>query len=171
MSDREGPLIQRAWAMPPVAGATFTVKPIKALLVHYVEKKPNDWLDPFAGHNSPADFTNDLNPECQTLYHMDACEFLIKMKTVQPLFDGALLDPPYTIHQTNHLYSGYGLRKPISLAKDLLVDMIRPGGIVICFGFNSGGMGLKRGFEMIEVLLVCHGGSHNDTIVTVERKK
>ena len=157
--------------MPPVAGATFTVKPIKELLSKYVPLKPNDFLDPFAGYNSPADFTNDSNPECPTLYHMDACEFLMKMKKVQPLFDGALLDPPYTIHQTNHLYAGYGLRKPISLAKDLLVDMIRPGGTVICFGFNSGGMGRKRGFEMIELLLVCHGGSHNDTIVTVERKK
>lgn len=32
------------------------------------------------------------------------------------------------------------------------------------------GIGLKRGFEMIEILLVPHGGSKNDTIVTVERK-
>jgi hypothetical protein len=40
----------------------------------------------------------------------------------------------------------------------------------MCFGWNSSGIGIKRGFELIEVLLVCHGGSHNDTIVTVERK-
>jgi hypothetical protein len=27
------------------------------------------------------------------------------------------------------------------------------------------------GFELLEILLVPHGGSHNDTICTVERKK
>jgi len=31
-------------------------------------------------------------------------------------------------------------------------------------------MGKKMGFELIEILLVCHGSDHNDTIVTVERK-
>ena len=29
---------------------------------------------------------------------------------------------------------------------------------------------LHRGYELLEVLLVPHGGAHNDTIVTVERK-
>lgn len=36
--------------------------------------------------------------------------------------------------------------------------------------WNSGGFGKNLGFEMIEILLVPHGGHHNDTIVTVERK-
>jgi hypothetical protein len=40
----------------------------------------------------------------------------------------------------------------------------------MCFGWNSSGVGTKRGMELIEVLLVSHGGSHNDTICTVERK-
>ena len=43
-------------------------------------------------------------------------------------------------------------------------------GIVISCGWNSGGIGKKYGFEIIEILLVPHGGQHNDTIVTVERK-
>ena len=34
----------------------------------------------------------------------------------------------------------------------------------------SNGIGKNRGFEMLEILLVPHGGSKNDTIVTVERK-
>lgn len=29
---------------------------------------------------------------------------------------------------------------------------------------------INRGFEMIEILLVPHGGSKNDTICTVEKK-
>ena len=43
-------------------------------------------------------------------------------------------------------------------------------GIVISCGWNSGGVGKKYGFELLEVLMVPHGGQHNDTIVTVERK-
>ena len=45
-----------------------------------------------------------------------------------------------------------------------------PNGIAMCFGWNSSGVGKKRGMQLIEVLLVAHGGSHNDTICTVERK-
>ena len=41
---------------------------------------------------------------------------------------------------------------------------------MICCGWNSEGIGKKRGFEILEVLLVPHGGSHNDTIVVVNRK-
>lgn len=44
------------------------------------------------------------------------------------------------------------------------------GGIVITCGWNSGGIGKKYGFEIEEILLVAHGGWHNDTIVVVDRK-
>lgn len=43
-------------------------------------------------------------------------------------------------------------------------------GIVISFGWNSCGIGKTNGFEIIEILMVSHGGWHNDTIITVERK-
>jgi hypothetical protein len=51
------------------------------------------------------------------------------------------------------------------VARTLKVD-----GICIICGWSSNGIGLKRGFKMIEILLVPHGGSKNDTIVTVEKK-
>lgn len=41
---------------------------------------------------------------------------------------------------------------------------------VITFGWNSGGIGKTNGFEIEQILLVPHGGWHNDTICTVERK-
>ena len=50
------------------------------------------------------------------------------------------------------------------------LNFIIPGGIAISCGWNSIGMGKTHGFEIIEILLVCHGRAHNDTIVTVERK-
>jgi hypothetical protein len=51
-----------------------------------------------------------------------------------------------------------------------LANKIKVGGYCISFGWNSNGMGKNRGFEIVEILLVSHGGHHNDTIVTVERK-
>lgn len=54
--------------------------------------------------------------------------------------------------------------------KKLIGEIVKPNGFVISFGWNSGGVGKKNGFEIIEILLVAHGGSHNDTICTVERK-
>jgi len=41
---------------------------------------------------------------------------------------------------------------------------------VICFGWNSMGIGKTNNFKMVKILLVPHGGIHNDTIVTVEHK-
>ena len=54
--------------------------------------------------------------------------------------------------------------------KDRLDQLLKPNGIAICCGWNSAGFGRERGYEFIEILLVAHGGAHNDTIVTVERK-
>ena len=57
-----------------------------------------------------------------------------------------------------------------STLKDEVSKVMVRDGKVISFGWNSNGMGKKRGFEITRVLLVAHGAMHNDTIVTVERK-
>lgn len=54
--------------------------------------------------------------------------------------------------------------------KSKIAHIIKPNGIVVSFGWNSNGIGQVLGFELIEIMLVAHGGAHNDTIVTVERK-
>ena len=64
--------ITRVWAMPN--RWTFTIKPIKEILEQYVNG--GLWVDPFAGKNSPASLTNDINPERDTDSNMDALEFL-----------------------------------------------------------------------------------------------
>lgn len=38
------------------------------------------------------------------------------------------------------------------------------------FGWNSGGIGKKYGFEIEKIILIAHGGWHNDTIITIEKK-
>jgi len=174
MVSNNGVVINRVWAMP--SRWTFTIKPIAELLCRYVGDGEG-WIDPFAGQTSPAEFTNDLNPEMPTLCHDDALAFLELFSGLS--FKGALFDPPYSITQARECYSGFGFNelkiKPTSMqywaeVKNRLAQMIEIGGLAVCFGWSSMGLGKNRGFEMLEILLVPHGGSKNDTICTVERK-
>lgn len=164
--------IERIWAMPNKW--TFTIKPIKDLLAREVS---GYWCDPFAGENSPAQTTNDLRTDMPTLEHMDALEFLKKQPANH--YDGVLFDPPYSITQAKQCYEGYGMEllntKPTSMkywgdCKTEIARIIKPGGKAICFGWTSMGIGKNRSFVMKEILLVPHGGSKNDTIVTIETK-
>lgn len=154
---------------------TFTIKPIKELLSRYLEK-PDNWIDPFAGLNSPCGFTNDHNPEKPTTHHMEAIDFVNLMSG--SFFEGCLFDPPYSYRQVSDHYKVIG-KKATQLdtsynfyarVLDPMAKLIVPNGYCISFGWNSNGMGKKRGFEIVEILLVAHGMHHNDTIVTVERK-
>jgi hypothetical protein len=165
--------IERIWAMPNKW--TFTIKPIRELLEREVTE--GVWIDPFAGENSPAQITNDLNPERPTTHHMEALEFLATLPDNSA--DGALFDPPYSPRQVKECYDGIGMATVAdhtrmdfwSKCKDELARIVRPNGKVICFGWNSMGVGINRGFEMTHILLVPHGASKNDTICTVEFKK
>jgi hypothetical protein len=67
----------REFAMP--SAWTFTILPIKKLLDRYVGNGKG-WVDPFAGNNSPAEITNDMNPERKATHHMEATEFCMTSK-------------------------------------------------------------------------------------------
>ncbi len=165
--------IERKWAMPNKW--TFTIKPIRELLED--EITDGEWCDAFAGENSPAHITNDLNEKMNADYHMDALEFLRMLQSDS--YDGVIHDPPYSITQAKQCYEGYGMEqlkiKPTMMnywseCKNEMARILKPGGKAICFGWNSMGLGKNRGFEMTRILLVPHGGSKNDTICTVEVK-
>jgi len=170
-------IINRVWAMPNKW--TFQIKPIAELLSRYVGDGKG-WIDPFAGMYSPAEHTNDLNPESPAVSHTDAFDYadFIKVFTGGNC-DGCLFDPPYSLVQVSRSYKDFGLKSRIGSSdptasfkevKDKIAPLIKPCGYVISFGWNSNGFGKTRGFEIKEILLVAHGGGHNDTICTVERK-
>ena len=48
--------------------------------------------------------------------------------------------------------------------------VVKLNGITMSFGWNSNGIGKNNGFEQFEILLVAHGGNHQDTITTCEKK-
>lgn len=154
---------------------TFNIQPIRELLNRYVGNGKG-WIDPFAGESSPAEITNDLNPLLNTKYHLKADEFLTKMQG--STFKGVLFDPPYSLRQVKECYQSIGIPQLTpdetnyfpSKERRLAGQLVEPGGFSICCGWSSQGIGKMYGFEIIEILLVCHGRSHNDTIVTVEQK-
>ena len=169
--------IDRKWAMPNKW--TFIIKPIGQLLAEEVGSGmliEGKWIDPFAGKHSPAQLTNDLNPEMPTDYHLDALEFL-RQQPDEGL-DGCLFDPPYSFRQVSECYKGFGHKvtgqttqmKFYSDLKNEMARIIKPGGKVISFGWNTNGLGKSRGFKMDRILIVAHGGHRNDTLVTVETK-
>lgn len=163
----------RVWSMPNKW--TFQIPPIAELVSRYVGDGKG-WIDPFAGETSPAEFTNDLNLERKTTHHMDALDFL---RSFTGHYKGVLFDPPYSLRQVKECYESLGRDFTFEDSHDVgrwtkhklnIARLLPVGGLVLSFGWNSQGMNKQNGFEVIEGLLVCHGGAHNDTIVTVEMK-
>ena len=163
--------MNREWAMP--SKNTFSIKPIDELIQRYISGTS---IDPFANESRMATITNDLDPKYNTMYNMDAINFLEMFEGNS--IDTVLFDPPYSPRQVSECYKSLNLTVDMtttqssfwSKMKKEVARITKPNGIVISFGWNSGGIGKTLGFEIIEVLIVAHGGMHNDTIVTVERK-
>lgn len=163
--------IKRVWAMPN--SNTFSIKPINELIIKHLKGLI---IDPFANSNKLATITNDLDEEYDTNYHLDALDFLKIFKDEE--VDVVLYDPPYSPRQVAECYKKLG--KTVNMQttqasywsnhKKEIGRIVKHGGTVITCGWNSGGIGKKYGFEIKEILLVSHGGWHNDTIVVVEQK-
>lgn len=168
-----GCVIARQWAMP--SPWTFTIPPIAELIGRHMTD--GQWVNPFSGLHVIGTVTNDINPAMPSQFHMDAVDFLREQSTGSA--DGVLFDPPYSPRQVAEAYRVLGIEVTTEMTqsalhgkcKDEIARIVRPGGTVITCGWNSGGVGQQRGFDMVEILLVAHGGWHNDTIVTVEKKR
>jgi hypothetical protein len=166
--------INRAWAMPNKN--TFSIKPIKELIENYIEDIII--VDPFV-RESPFKsrcISNDLDKSIKADYNEDALDFLKR-------FDDrgvncVLFDPPYSPRQVSECYKKMDRTVDMQTTqasfwgniKKEVARILTPSGVCITCGWNSGGIGKSLGFEIEEILLVAHGGWHNDTIVTVERK-
>ncbi len=142
-------------------------------VIKSLESAMEDWPDKISKLQLALVINHNLKIKAR--YHMEAEEFC---KFIRGSFTGVLFDPPYSYRQVSEHYKVLG-KKATQLdtstrfynrAMNPIAKKIKVGGIAISFGWNSNGFGKKRGFEIIEILLVAHGGHHNDTIVTVERK-
>lgn len=167
--------ITRSWAMPN--HATFEIEPIAKFVGRYLS---GDWVDPFARNSRFARhclYTNDISEDANTTHHMDALDFLRLFGDAS--LDGVIFDPPYSPRQISECYKGAGMKVHMSDTQSSFYSdrkaeaarVVKQGGHVLSFGWNSGGIGASRGFEIVEIMLVAHGGAHNDTICVSEVKK
>lgn len=162
-------MFPRVWCMPN--RYTFAMPPVAQLLKD--EGVGAGWADPMAGIHSPAHITNDIDPTVSTAYHFDALQFLKTVYETMDKVDGVVFDPPYSASMAGGKYANPAAwTKYILQCKDEIARIIRPGGKAILFGWNSNGLGMKRGFTLVRGLIIAHGGSHqHDTIITVEVKE
>lgn len=143
--------IERVWNMPNFK--TFEIPEVRKLLNQEVGF---DFIDPF-----PYPFKED------------ALEYLKQVASQST--NKLVFDPPYSQRQLKEMYDNIGSHVQIdngywAKCKDEIARIVKPGGKVVSFGWNSGGIGKNRGFEITRILLVNHGSMHNDTICTVEKK-
>lgn len=154
---------------------TFNIKPINELIHRYL-KEDVLVVDPFANANKLATITNDLDPQYDTDYHLDALDFLKQIEDNS--VDLVLYDPPYSQRQVSESYRKLDMSVNMETTQNSywtkqkreIAHIVKQDGYVISCAWNSGGIGKKYGFEIQEILLVAHGSWHNDTITTVERK-
>lgn len=165
-------IFSREWAMPNKY--TFAIPCVNRLIRSYAADGIS-WADPFSGISKYAEFRNDLNPKNKQPFCMEALDFLNEL---QIGLKGILFDPPYSLTQVSRSYQEIGLKfkgneNPTGgfpRCRDRIAELVMDRGHVISFGWNTVGMGKKRGFEIVEILIVSHGGNRNDTLCTVERK-
>jgi len=166
----------REWAMP--SRDTFSVPPIGTFVQRYLGNATIS-VDPFARNKRWATHTNDLSPDTDAEHHMDAEVFTWMLAADGVSADLVIFDPPYSPRQISECYKSVGLTVGMKetqsallykRVRDALDHLVPSGGVVLSFGWNTVGMGLKRGYQIEEILLVCHGGAHNDTICIAERK-
>lgn len=164
------------WSMPN--SNTFEVGPIGEFVQRYIRESAVS-VDPFARNNQWATFTNDLSPDTLAESHLDAEEFLSGLAQKGVAADLVIFDPPYSPRQISECYKSIGRTvgmeetqnaKLYSRVRDAILPVLTVGGIVLSFGWNSVGMGIGRGFEIGEILMVCHGAAHNDTICIAEER-
>lgn len=150
---------------------TFSIRPIKDFLRRHLEGC-HIIVDPFCGESLVASHRNDLGRG-----GIDAEEYCKKLFEEGVKADAIPFDPPYSPRQISECYKSIG--KPVS-SKDTqnavlyarvrrpLFELLRPGGVALSFGWNSAGFG--KACATTEILLVQHGGAHNDTICVAQRK-
>jgi hypothetical protein len=167
--------ITRKWAMP--SADTFSVPPIGEFVKSYLRHSKVS-IDPFARNKRWATYTNDLNTKTEAEYHLDAEEFLCQLVNNGVMAVLIIFDPPYSPRQIMECYDEIGLKSPdgghnsslYARCKRVINRLLGVGGVVLSFGWNTHGMMTHKVYEIEEILLVCHGQAHNDTICMAERK-
>lgn len=153
---------------------TFSIPAIGQFVYRHI-KGLETVVDPFARNKRIGSWTNDINPDTKAEYHMDARDFMRMLIQKRVRADAVVFDPPYSPRQVSECYASIGLTTTMKdtqtanmkkECRDLMRHIVKRGGKVLTFGWNTVGMGKE--WITDEIMLVCHGGDHNDTICMAE---
>ena len=141
--------------------------------VRYLEHNniKGDILDPFARSCDWGDITNDLDADYNTTFNLDCLDFLKKMKDSSAKL--ILFDPPFSDAMNARKYKGSSNlyasdTSKISQCQKQFKRILKPGGLVIKLGYNSG---RPIGLELISTTCVNFGGNRNDVIMSIWQRK
>lgn len=151
---------------------TFQILPIKEFIDRWI-KSSDIIVDPFCGMSARATYCNDIAAP----KGIDAEDFCNMLLSASIKADAVFFDPPYSPRQIAECYRS--IEKEVrqqdtqnaALYKRVrapLAELLKPGGIALSFGWQSSGFGKEWKTE--EILLIQHGGAHNDTICVAQRK-
>jgi len=110
---------------------------------------------------------NDLNPDRDAEMHVDVCELTDHFPPQS--FDTVVFDPPFDDLQAADKYDSLRADSVLAAFSEF-VELVRPGGVVITFGWNSWGMRSHSCFEREETVLFQRGPVKRDVIATVDRR-
>lgn len=111
----------------------------------------------------------DLNKDMLADYYMDAYAFVKMAKEKGWKYDTIIFDPPYNLRKSREKYFGV-YTSELRKIKTLLPEIMNDGAIIISYGYDTTGMGKKRGFAKTGICMVNHSGDHNDTLCLIEQK-
>jgi hypothetical protein len=158
------------WAMP--SRWTFSIPPVTQFLYRWLPEQ-GVIVDPFCGQSQHATHGNDLAQG-----GVDAAEYCERLLADGVVADAVLFDPPYSPRQIAECYKSIG--REVSTAdtqnaalyarvRKPLAELLKSDGIALSFGWQSSGFG--KAWETLEIMLVQHGGAHNDTICVAQRPR
>jgi len=111
----------------------------------------------------------DLNKDMPSDFCMDAYDFVLMAKGLGWKYDTIILDPPYNLRKSREKYNGI-YTSVLRKIKTQLPYILNDNGLIISYGYDTTGMGKKRGFELIHICIINHSGGHNDTLSIIEKK-
>jgi hypothetical protein len=142
---------------------TFEMPKLKSWVESWCTGKT---LNLFAGKTllSIDEYRVDSDKDMPADYHGDAADFV---ETTDMRFQTVILDPPYNLRKSREKYQGRYIGSLTKIKRNLprILDI---GGRIISLGYDTVGISNRNGFKKLAIVVVCHGGDHNDTLGVVE---
>ena len=110
---------------------------------------------------------NDIDEQRDADFHVDVTEIADHFDRCS--FDTIVFDPPYSEYQSTTKYNGKSVGSA-ALAKRQFHELLRPGGVVIQFGFTTTNMPMELGYQREAVAVFNTLGQMKDYLGTVDRR-